>query len=70
MDNIIYFNKDLKSVDEKSKIKLGIRGKRAVDLAMMGLPIAPGFIIDSELTQKLTKVNLKSILQSHISNNG
>ena len=66
MDNIIYFNKDLKTVDEKARARLGIRGQRAVDLAMMGFPIAPGFIIDSELTQKLPQVNVKEILKTHI----
>ncbi len=66
MENIIYFNKDLKDVDDKTRKKLGIRGKRAVDLALMGLPIAPGFIIDSELTKKLPQINLKEILKTHI----
>jgi len=68
MENIIYFNKDIKGLDEKIRQRLGIRGKRAVDLAMMGLPIAPGFIIDSQLTKKLPQVNLKEIVKTHISN--
>ncbi len=66
--NIIYFNKDLKDLDEKVREKLGIRGRRAVDLALMGLPIAPGFIIDSELTLKLPKVNIKTMLKTYINN--
>jgi pyruvate,orthophosphate dikinase len=66
MENIIYFNKDLKDVDEKTKNKLGIRGRRAVDLAEMGLPIAPGFIIDSEMTQKLPQANVKQLLKTYI----
>jgi pyruvate,orthophosphate dikinase len=66
MENIVYFNKDLKDLDEKTKKRLGIRGRRAVELAMMGLPIAPGFIIDSELTRKLPQVNLKEFLKTHI----
>ncbi len=66
MENILYFNKNLKDVDEKVRQRLGIRGRRAVDLAMMGLPIAPGFIIDSVLTQKLPQVNLKEILKTYI----
>ncbi|MCL2025249.1 MAG: PEP-utilizing enzyme [Leptospirales bacterium] len=66
MENIIYFNKDFKGVDQKIKAKLGIRGRRAVDLAMLGLPIVPGFIIDSELTKKLPQVNLKETLKEHI----
>jgi len=66
MENIIYFNKDLKEIDEKVRSKLGIRGRRAVDLAVMGLPIAPGFIIDAELTKKLPNINVKQILKSYI----
>src|SRR4030042_6824274 len=66
MENIVYFNKNLREVDEKVRQRLGIRGRRAADLAMMGLPIAPGFIIDSILTQKLPQVNLKEILSTHI----
>ncbi|OHD66116.1 MAG: hypothetical protein A2176_04155 [Spirochaetes bacterium RBG_13_51_14] len=66
MENIVYFNKNLREVDEKVRARLGIRGRRAVDLAMMGLPIAPGFIIDSILTQKLPQINLNEILSTHI----
>ncbi len=67
MSNIIYFNKDLKLEDEKVLSKLGIRGRRAVELASMGLPIVPGFIVDSELTLKLPQVNIKEQLLSQIS---
>ncbi len=66
MENIIYFNKDLQEVDEKTKRKLGIRGRRAVDLAAMGLPIAPGFIIDSELTKKLPQANVKQLIKTYV----
>lgn len=66
MENIVYFSKDLKEVDEKQHKRLGIRGRRAVDLAMMGLPIAPGFIIDSQLTMKLPQVNVKQIIKPFI----
>ena len=66
MKNVVFFNKDLKKVDEKVRAKLGIRGRRAVDLAAMGFPIAPGFIIDSELTKKIPDVNIKEILKSNI----
>ncbi len=66
MENIIYFNKDVKNVDKKALKKSGIRGRRALELAMMGLPIAPGFIIDSELTKKLPSVNVKETLKKYI----
>ncbi len=64
--NIVYFSKDLKEVDDKLHKRLGIRGRRAVDLAMMGLPIAPGFIIDSQLTMKLPQINVKQIIKPYI----
>lgn len=66
MDHIIYFNKDLKEVEPKVSVKLGIRGRRAVELACMGLPIAPGFIIDSDLTVKLPQINIKDKIQAYI----
>jgi pyruvate,orthophosphate dikinase len=66
MNNIIYFNKELKLSNEKVLSKLGIRGRRAVELASMGLPIAPGFILDSELTEKLVKMNIKEQITSNI----
>ncbi len=65
-NNIVYFSKDLKEVDDKLHKRLGIRGRRAVDLAMMGLPIAPGFIIDSQLTMKLPQINVKQIIKPYI----
>jgi pyruvate,orthophosphate dikinase len=66
MSSIIYFNKDLKDVNEKALAKAGIRGKRALELAAMGLPIVPGFIIDSDLTMKLGQVNIKEKISSYI----
>lgn len=66
MENIIYFNKDLKTLDEKVKARLGIRGRRAVDLASLGLPIVPGFIIDSVMTQKLPKEDFKVFLKQNL----
>ncbi len=66
MDNIINFNKDLKEVDDKIFKKAGIRGRRALELAKMGLPIAPGFIIDSDLTKKLPRTNIKQLIKTAI----
>lgn len=65
-NNIIYFNKDLKGCDEKILPKIGIRGRRAVELACMGLPIVPGFIIDSDLTVKLPRINVREQIESYI----
>ena len=66
MQNIIYFNKDLKQIEQYADMKIGIRGRRAIELAAMGLPIAPGFIIDADLTLKLPQVNVKEILKTYI----
>ncbi|MBN2400852.1 MAG: pyruvate, phosphate dikinase [Spirochaetes bacterium] len=66
MDNIINFNKELKDFDDKLFKKAGIRGRRALELAKMGLPIAPGFIIDSDLTKKLPRVNIKQLIKTAI----
>lgn len=66
MENIILFNREMKKVDDERKKLLGIRGRRAVELAEMGLPIVPGFIIDSELTRKLPETNVKQLLQGYI----
>jgi len=66
MDHIIYFNKDLKEVESKVSVKLGIRGRRAVELASMGLPIAPGFILDADLTPKLPQINIKDKIKEYI----
>ncbi len=66
MDNIINFNKDLKNVDDKIFKKAGIRGRRAIELATMGLPIAPGFIITSELTKQLPRINIKQIIKTAV----
>ncbi len=67
MDNIIFFNDKLNNIDEIDSSKIGIRGRRAVELAGMALPIVPGFIIDSELTKNLSQVNIKDRIQTYIS---
>lgn len=67
MSEMIFFSKDIKKIDDSERDKLGIRGRRAIDLAEMGLPIAPGFVIDSELTKKLPDVNIKQVLKTNIS---
>ena len=67
MSDMIFFNKNLEKLDEERKSQLGIRGRRVVDLAEMGLPIAPGFIIDSEMTKKLPEINIKEELKEMIS---
>ncbi len=66
MENIVFFSKSITPVDEKVVKKCGIRGRRAIELAEMGLPIAPGFIIDADLTNKLPDVNVKELIKTNI----
>jgi pyruvate,orthophosphate dikinase len=66
-DNVLFFNKSLTPVDDSKREKMGIRGRRAIDLARIGLPIAPGFVIDSVLTKKLPDVNIKQIIKTNVS---
>jgi pyruvate, orthophosphate dikinase len=66
MENIVYFNKELEEMSEEKKHEVGIRGRRAVELAEIKLPIAPGFIIDSTMTKKLHDMNIKDILTKYI----
>ncbi|MGL4369454.1 MAG: hypothetical protein ACRCUT_07265, partial [Spirochaetota bacterium] len=67
MDHIIVVNKEMKAIDDERKTQIGIRGRRAVELAQMGLPVVPGFIIDAEMTQKLPDSNIKEQLKSYVS---
>ncbi|MCL2156242.1 MAG: PEP-utilizing enzyme [Leptospirales bacterium] len=66
MKNIIYFDKEFKLENEKVLSKIGIRGRRAAELASMNLPIVPGFMIDSDLTVKLSQTNIKELITSQI----
>ncbi|MCL1864339.1 MAG: PEP-utilizing enzyme [Spirochaetes bacterium] len=68
MKNIIYFDKEFKLENEKVLSKIGIRGRRVVELASMKLPVVPGFIIDSDLTLKLSQTNIKEQITSYIAN--
>jgi pyruvate,orthophosphate dikinase len=44
--------------------KIGIRGRAAMELAGLGLPILPGFVISSEMASRLEEVSLKTHLKS------
>ncbi|MDA3899738.1 MAG: PEP-utilizing enzyme [Spirochaetes bacterium] len=65
-NNVIFFNKNITPVEDEVRDRLGIRGRRAIDLAHVGLPIVPGFVIDSELTKKLPDVNIKQVIKTNV----
>jgi len=60
--NVHYFSKSV-SPQEDISSRIGIRGKRAIELAQLKMPILPGIIIDSEIASNLEKMNLADILK-------
>jgi len=61
----IYFFSEKEYVDREEVLqKIGIRGRRAMELAELGLPILPGFVIDSEISSNLKAVSLRPQLQA------
>ncbi|MBN2353314.1 MAG: pyruvate, phosphate dikinase [Spirochaetales bacterium] len=64
MNNIHFFSAGESIKDKAAHAKIGIRGQRAMELASIGLPILPGFIIDSEVVSDLEKTDLQADLKS------
>jgi pyruvate, orthophosphate dikinase len=60
--NIHYFSKNECPQDEIQE-KIGIRGKRAIELSLLKMPILPGIIIDSDIASKLDKIQLSKVLK-------
>lgn len=60
--NIYYFSKDefSKNIDLS---KIGIRGKRVMEVAKINMPILPGIIINSDIASKLESLDLKDDLE-------
>ena len=51
------------TTDEEVWERSGRRGQRAFELAAMGLPIVPGFVLDSGLTPNMASANLGPIVK-------
>ncbi len=66
MKNNIHYFSDKKDI-KKGEIleKIGVRGRNAMELAVLDLPILPGFIIDANIAAKLEKTPLIKILKSY-----
>ncbi|MCK4796942.1 MAG: pyruvate, phosphate dikinase, partial [Spirochaetes bacterium] len=62
--NIHYFSKS----DYPNNVdlnKIGIRGKRVMELSQLKMPILPGIIINSEIASKLEALDLKKQLEDY-----
>ncbi|MBN1696050.1 MAG: pyruvate, phosphate dikinase [Spirochaetales bacterium] len=61
-EHIHFFKKGEYIKDDAILDKIGIRGRRAMELASLSLPILPGFIIDSEIASHLKNDSLEKHL--------
>jgi pyruvate,orthophosphate dikinase len=67
MKRNVYFFSEKEFVNKEDVLnKIGIRGRRAMELAELKLPILPGFVIDCEAASDLSPVALKSHLQGFV----
>ncbi|MBN2736875.1 MAG: pyruvate, phosphate dikinase [Spirochaetales bacterium] len=64
MKNNIHFFKQGEFINNQDILdKIGIRGRGAMELASLDLPILPGFIIDADVASHLDKESLKKYLE-------
>ena len=65
MKRNVYFFSDRAYISKEEVLnKIGIRGRRAMELAELKLPILPGFVIDAEIASDLADMSMKPHLQS------
>lgn len=57
--NIHYFSSNYELKEKIDLNKIGVRGKRLLELCNLKMPILPGIIIDSEIASKLMNINIK-----------
>jgi len=64
MKEHVYFFSENEYFDKEEVLeKIGIRGRRAMELAALALPILPGFVIDSEVSSELEEWELEPQLR-------
>jgi pyruvate,orthophosphate dikinase len=64
MKEHVYFFSESQSIAKEEVLqKIGIRGRGAMELAALGLPILPGFVIDSDITSDLSQWELEPQLR-------
>ena len=67
MNNSIHYFSQKETVNKKiDKNLLGIRGRQANEFAELGLPILPGFIIDSTIASTLEQLNVYPMVSDSI----
>jgi pyruvate,orthophosphate dikinase len=62
-EHVYFFSENEAIAREEVLEKIGIRGRRAMELAALALPILPGFIIDCEIASELQGVKLEPQLR-------
>lgn len=66
-NNIHFFSADQTSKKDEILEKIGVRGRLAMELSALKLPILPGFVIDGDVASDLEEVSVKSDLKKGIS---
>jgi pyruvate,orthophosphate dikinase len=67
MKEHVYFFSENEYIDKEEVLeRIGIRGRRAMELAELALPILPGFVIDSQLSAELEDLELESHLRTFL----
>ena len=61
--NVYFFSESTYVSKEEVLDKIGIRGRRAMELAELKLPLLPGFVIDSDIASNLKDLSLKPELK-------
>ncbi len=56
--SIYYFSKNELYPDDYDMEKIGIRGKRAIELAKLLMPIVPSIVINSDIADKLNEIKI------------
>ena len=63
-ENIHYFGRGEYVEEQATLEKIGVRGRSAMELASLDLPILPGFIFDADTASDLENLSLREDLES------
>lgn len=62
MTNVFTFSHEGCNTDREIWDRSGKRGRRAFELAEMGLPVVPGFVVDARVSARLKDFDVKSLI--------